>query len=310
MAREPSSSADSARLIDGRAIAAAVTERVAAEARRLATDVGLVPGLAVVIVGNDPASQTYVAGKSRQAKAAGFHSVQHNLPEDTSEATLLGLVDRLNRDAAIHGILVQLPLPPHIDKERVIEAIRPDKDVDGFHPVNAGRLASGLAARLVPCTPAGCLILIKGVLGRDLAGRTAVVIGRSTIVGRPMANLLIGESCTVTVAHSKTRDLSAVVRGAEIVVAAVGRAEMVRGDWIRPGATVIDVGMNRIAAPEKGPGKTRLVGDVAFEEALKVAGAITPVPGGVGPMTIAMLMANTLTAACLAGGAPVPSLVD
>jgi methylenetetrahydrofolate dehydrogenase (NADP+)/methenyltetrahydrofolate cyclohydrolase len=310
MAREPSSSAEGARLIDGRAIAGAVSDRVAAETRRLSDEVGVVPGLAVVIVGKDPASQTYVAGKSKKAKEVGFHSVQHSLPEDVSEATVLGLVERLNNDPSIHGILVQLPLPRHIDKERVIEAIRPDKDVDGFHPVNAGRLASGLAVPLVPCTPAGCLIFIKSVLGHDLAGRTAVVIGRSTIVGRPMANLLVNESCTVTIAHSRTRDLPKVARAAEIVVAAVGKAEMVRGDWIRPGATVIDVGMNRIAAPEKGLGKTRLVGDVAFEECRKVAGAITPVPGGVGPMTIAMLMANTLTAACLSRGLKPPSIMD
>jgi methylenetetrahydrofolate dehydrogenase (NADP+)/methenyltetrahydrofolate cyclohydrolase len=310
MAREPSSSAEGARLIDGRAIAEKVTDRVAAETRRLSGEVGLVPGLAVVIVGNDPASQTYVSGKGKKAKEVGFHSVQHSLPEDVSEATLLGLVTRLNDDPSIHGILVQLPLPRHIDKERVIEAIRPDKDVDGFHPVNAGRLASGLGATLVPCTPAGCLIFIKSVLGSDLGGRSAVVIGRSTIVGRPMANLLINDSCTVTVAHSRTGDLPAVVRGAEIVVAAVGRAEMVRGDWIRRGATVIDVGMNRIPAPEKGEGKTRLVGDVAFEECRKVAGAITPVPGGVGPMTIAMLMANTLAAACLSRGLPAPPIMD
>jgi methylenetetrahydrofolate dehydrogenase (NADP+)/methenyltetrahydrofolate cyclohydrolase len=309
MASAPSSSADGeARLIDGRAIAERITGRVAFEARRLKAEAGLVPGLAVVLVGTDPASQTYVAGKSRRAEEVGFHSVQHTLPEETREATLLGLVDRLNHDPAIHGILVQLPLPSHIDKVRVIEAVRPDKDVDGFHPLNAGKLASGLGAPLVPCTPAGCMILIRHVLGADISGRTAVVIGRSTIVGRPMAHLLVNADCTVTVAHSRTRALADVVRGGEIVVAAAGRPEMVRGDWIRPGAVVIDVGINRLPAPERGQGRFRLAGDVAFAEARRVAGAITPVPGGVGPMTIAMLMANTLTAACRQNGLPVPDI--
>jgi methylenetetrahydrofolate dehydrogenase (NADP+)/methenyltetrahydrofolate cyclohydrolase len=297
MASAPSFSAEGARLIDGRAVAAGITARVAAEAARLQREAGVTPGLAVVLVGDDPASRLYVSGKSRKAAEIGFHSVQHNLPASTAEAELLGLVETLNRDPAIHGILVQLPLPVQMDRARVIEAIRPEKDVDGFHPINVGRLSSGAGFALVPCTPAGCLILIRHVLGRDLAGRTAVVIGRSNIVGKPMAQLLINASCTVTVAHSKTRDLAATVRNAEIIVAAAGQPNMVRGDWIRPGATVIDVGQNAIPAPEKGEGKTRLVGDVAFEEARRVAGAITPVPGGVGPMTIALLMTNTLTAA-------------
>jgi methylenetetrahydrofolate dehydrogenase (NADP+)/methenyltetrahydrofolate cyclohydrolase len=259
--------------------------------------------LAVVLVGDDPASQIYVSGKSKKAQEVGFYSEQHNLPATTSEADLLALVNRLNSNPAIHGILVQFPVPAHIDKAKVIDTISPAKDVDGLHPVNAGRLASGLDDGLVPCTPGGCLILIKSVLGEDLAGRTAVVVGRSNLVGRPMAQLLLNASCTVTIAHSRTRDLAGTVSGAEIVVAAVGKAEMVRGEWIKPGAVVIDVGMNRLDAPEKGPGKTKLLGDVAFQEAAKRARAITPVPGGVGPMTIAMLMANTLRAAELSRGA-------
>jgi methylenetetrahydrofolate dehydrogenase (NADP+)/methenyltetrahydrofolate cyclohydrolase len=309
MADAPLSSADRARLIDGRAIAAEITAAVAVESHRLTAETGVVPGLAVVLLGEDPASRVYVGGKGRKARELGFHSVQHDRPVATAEDELLALVDELNRDPAIHGILVQLPLPDHIDKARVIEAILPEKDVDGFHPENAGRLAGGLGGGVVPCTPAGCMILIRRVLGPDLAGRTAVVVGRSNIVGRPMSQLLLNASCTVTVAHSKTRDLPATVRGGEIVVAAVGRPEMVRGDWLKPGAVVIDVGMNRIAAPEKGEGQTRLVGDVAFAEAARVAEAITPVPGGVGPMTIAMLMANTLTAACLSAGRPAPALL-
>jgi methylenetetrahydrofolate dehydrogenase (NADP+)/methenyltetrahydrofolate cyclohydrolase len=295
-----------ATIIDGRAVAARIAGDVAAGVERLKAGTLTAPGLAVVLVGDNPASRLYVGGKSRKAAELGFHSVQHNLPAAASEADLLALIDVLNRDPQIHGILVQLPLPPQIDKDKVIEAILPEKDVDGFHPVNVGRLAAGLPGALVPCTPAGSLILIREVLGRDLAGRTAVVIGRSNIVGKPMAQLLLNASCTVTVAHSRTRDLAAVTRGAEIVVAAAGRAEMVRGDWIMPGATVIDVGQNTLPAPEKGEGKTRLVGDVAFEEARRVAGAITPVPGGVGPMTIAMLMANTLVAACRMTGQPPP----
>jgi methylenetetrahydrofolate dehydrogenase (NADP+)/methenyltetrahydrofolate cyclohydrolase len=308
MAPAPSSSADRARLIDGRAIAAAITVRVAAAAERLRSETGVTPGLAVVLVGDDPASRLYVSGKSRKAEEVGFHSLQHNLPASTGEADLLDLIERLNRDAAVHGILVQLPLPAHIDKTRVIESIAPEKDVDGFHPINVGRLATGAGFALVPCTPAGCLVLIHHVLGPDLAGRRAVVIGRSNLVGKPMAQLLVNQSCTVTIAHSRTRDLRATVREAEIVVAAVGRANLVRGDWIAPGATVIDVGQNAIPAPEKGEGRTRLVGDVAFDEARQVAGAITPVPGGVGPMTIALLMANTLAAARRSVGLDVPPI--
>jgi methylenetetrahydrofolate dehydrogenase (NADP+)/methenyltetrahydrofolate cyclohydrolase len=298
----------SAERIDGKAVAAEVTARVAEETRRLKAEAGVTPGLAVVLVGNDPASEVYVGGKGRTAREVGFHSVQHTLGADTAEAELLALVETLNRDPAIHGVLVQFPLPPALDRNRprVIQAISPEKDVDGLHPLNIGRLAGGFEGAMVPCTPAGCMVLIRRVLGRDLAGRNAVVVGRSNLVGKPIAQLLLAENCTVTVAHSRTRDLPRVVREADIVVAAVGRAEMVRGDWIKPGAVVIDVGMNRIDAPERGPGKTRLVGDVAYEEAARVAAAITPVPGGVGPMTIAMLMANTLAAACRAAGLAVP----
>lgn len=299
-----------ARIIHGRAMADGIVRRVTAATRRLIDDTGITPGLAVILVGNDPASRSYVGGKGRKAKETGFHSEQYDLPVETTEATLLGLVDKLNRSPAIHGILVQLPLPAHIDKRRIIEAIAPDKDVDGFHPINVGRLANGVDGGLVPCTPAGCMMLIRNASATPLAGRSAVVIGRSTIVGRPMAQLLLNADCTVTVAHSRSRDLAAIARQAEILVAAVGRSEMVRGDWIRPGALVIDVGVNRVAAPDLGAGKTRLVGDVAFVEARVVAGAITPVPGGVGPMTIAMLMANTLTAACRQNGLAAPSLAE
>jgi methylenetetrahydrofolate dehydrogenase (NADP+)/methenyltetrahydrofolate cyclohydrolase len=255
-----------ATLIDGRAVAARVAADVATEVVRVKAATRVAPGLAVILVGDNPASRLYVGGKSRKAEELGFHSVQHNLPAATGEADLLALIDALNRDPLIHGILVQLPLPPQIDKDKVIEAIRPEKDVDGFHPVNVGRLAAGLPGALVPCTPAGSLILIREVLGRDLAGRSAVVIGRSNIVGKPMAQLLVNASCTVTIAHSRTRDLATVTRGADIVVAAVGRAEMVRGDWIKPGATVIDIGQNTVPAPDKGEGKTRLVGDVAMRK--------------------------------------------
>jgi methylenetetrahydrofolate dehydrogenase (NADP+)/methenyltetrahydrofolate cyclohydrolase len=309
MASAPSSSAEvSARLIDGRAVAAEVTDRVAVETRRLKAEAGLVPGLAVVLVGEDPASQVYVKSKGRKAEELGFHSVQHTLPIGTAEDELLAVVESLNIDPAVNGILVQLPLPPQIDTARVIEAILPEKDADGFHPINVGRLVTGSGAAMVPCTPAGCLVLIRRAIGSSLAGQDAIVVGRSNIVGKPMAQLLLRESCTVTMAHSRTRALPEAVRRADIVVAAVGRAEMIRGDWIKPGATVIDVGMNRIPAPERGEGKTRLVGDVAYSEASAVAGAITPVPGGVGPMTIAMLMANTLIAACRQNELPVPDL--
>ncbi len=303
MATAPSSSA---RVIDGRAVAEEVTGKVAGEARRLKAETGIVPGLAVVLVGNDPASEVYVTAKGRKAEELGFRSVQHTLPAETSERDLLALVERLNADAAIHGILVQFPVPSHIDRTRIVETIAPAKDVDGLNPLNVGRLAGGIPGALVPCTPAGCLILVRRALPEGLAGRHAVVIGRSTLVGRPMAQLLLDQNCTVTIAHSKTRDLAATVRQGDIVVAAIGRAETVRGDWLKPGAVVIDVGTSRLPAPEKGPGKTRLVGDVAYAEAVSVAGAITPVPGGVGPMTIAMLMANTLTAAARAAGRPDP----
>ena len=284
-----------ARLIDGKAFAADLRGRVARHVARFVAATGRAPGLAVVLVGDDPASQVYVRNKAKQTAEAGMASFEHRLDAATPEADLLALVAALNADPAVDGILVQLPLPPHIDERLVLAAIDPAKDVDGFHVINAGRLATGQEA-LVPCTPLGCLMLLRDGLG-DLSGAEAVVIGRSNIVGKPMAQLLLGESCTVTVAHSRTRDLPAVTRRADILIAAVGRPEMVRGDWIKPGATVIDVGINRVAAPEKGEGKTRLVGDVHFAEALEVAGAITPVPGGVGPMTIACLLRNTLVAA-------------
>ncbi len=302
MAPAPSSSSERrAQLIDGKAVAAEVTERVAAETRRFAAATGRRPGLAVIMVGEDPGSQVYVRNKGRAAERLGFHSLQHTLPATVSEAALLDLVAKVNADATVHGLLVQLPLPPHVDPKKVAEALDPAKDVDGLHPINIGRLASGDAEHaLVPCTPAGSLILIKRALGADLTGRNALVIGRSNIVGRPVAQLLIQENCTVTIAHSKTRDLPARAREAEILIAAVGRPEMVRGDWVREGACVIDVGINRFPGKDGGPAK--LLGDVAFEEAAKRAGWITPVPGGVGAMTIAMLMANTLTAAARQSG--------
>lgn len=292
-----------AQRIDGKAIAQDVISRVKTRAERLEKSAGKRPGLAVVIVGEDPASQVYVASKSRMAKECGFHSVQHNLAAEAPQDELLRLIGELNADEAIDGILVQLPLPPHIDADKVIQAIRPEKDVDGFSYVNVGKVGTGaFSTAFVPCTPAGCMILIEHARGSDLAGLNAVVVGRSNIVGKPMANLLLAASCTVTIAHSRTKNLAEVCRNADILVAAVGRPEMVRGDWVKPGATVIDVGINRIPAPERGEGKTRLVGDVAYAEAEGVAGAITPVPGGVGPMTIAMLMANTLVSAYLSAG--------
>lgn len=281
-----------ARRIDGKAAAAELRERVARGAAEFERRCGRPPGLATVLVGEDPASAVYVRMKGKATAEAGMASFAHHLPDTVSEGDLLDLVGELNRDERVDGILVQLPLPAQVDSARVIAALDPARDVDGFHPVNVGRLAIGLDA-LVPCTPLGCLHLLKAELG-GLAGLDAVVIGRSNIVGKPMAALLVAESATVTIAHSRSRDLPGIVRRADIVVAAVGRAEMVRGDWIKPGATVIDVGINRVPADD---GKTRLVGDVAFDEALKVAGAITPVPGGVGPMTIAMLLRNTLVAA-------------
>ena len=288
-----------ATLIDGKAFSAALVERVGAAVARLDAAHGVKPGLAVVIVGEDPASQIYVRNKGETTLRAGMRSDTHRLAESTRQDELLALIAQLNADAGIHGILVQLPLPAHIDATVVLDAISPDKDVDGFHVVNAGRLAVGLPG-LVPCTPLGCLMLLKDQLG-DLSGLNAVIVGRSNIVGKPMAQLLLGESCTVTVAHSRTRDLPDVCRRADILVAAVGRPEMIKGDWIKPGATVIDVGINRVpsADPVKAAeGKTRVVGDVAFKEAIEVAGRITPVPGGVGPMTIACLLANTYSAAC------------
>jgi len=281
-----------AKRIDGKAAALAIRERVAAHVADFEGKAGRPPGLATVLVGEDPASAVYVRSKNRATAEAGMASFAHNLPDTTSEDELLQLVLDLNANEAVDGILVQLPLPNQIDSARVIATIDPSKDVDGFHAINAGRLASGLDA-LVPCTPLGCLHLLRSELG-SLAGLEAVVIGRSNIVGKPMALLLLGDHATVTIAHSRTRDLPAVVRRADIVVAAVGRPEMVRGDWIKPGATVIDVGINRVPTDD---GKGRLVGDVAFDEAAEVAAAITPVPGGVGPMTIAMLMRNTLVAA-------------
>lgn len=281
-----------AKRIDGKAAAQAIRERVGALVSEFERLEGRPPGLATVLVGEDPASAVYVRSKNRATAEAGMVSFAHNLPDTTSEDQLLQLVIGLNADERVDGILVQLPLPTQINAARVIETIDPNKDVDGFHPMNAGRLATGLPA-LVPCTPYGCLHLLKAELG-SLSGLNAVVIGRSNIVGKPMAQLLVGESATVTIAHSRTRDLPAVVRGADVVIAAVGRAEMVRGDWIKAGAVVIDVGINRIGTDD---GKGRLVGDVAYDEAAKIASAITPVPGGVGPMTIAMLMRNTLVAA-------------
>ena len=292
-----------AEIIDGKAFAAKLREKVGAEAVRFEAATGRKAGLAVVLVGEDPASQVYVRSKGKQTVEAGMASFEHRLPTDAPEADLLALVEQLNADDAVDGILVQLPLPGHMDEQKVIAAIDPDKDVDGFHVINAGRLAVGQPG-FVPCTPLGCLMLLKDQLG-DLSGLDAVVIGRSNIVGKPMAQLLLQESCTVTIAHSRTRDLPEVVRRADIVVAAVGRPEMVRGDWLKPGATVIDVGINRLP-PADGATKGKLVGDVAFEEACTVAGAITPVPGGVGPMTIAVLLRNTLVAACRNAGLPAP----
>ena len=281
-----------ARIIDGKAAAAAIRQTVAGLAAEFERRAGRPPGLATVLVGEDPASAVYVRSKNRATAETGMAGFAHNLPDTTGEAELLDLIGQLNADERVDGILVQLPLPGQIDAARVIETIEPGKDVDGFHPVNAGRLATGLPS-LVPCTPYGCLHLLRQEFGA-IAGLDAVVVGRSNIVGKPMAQLLIAESATVTVAHSRTRDLPEVVRRADIVVAAVGRAEIIRGDWIKPGACVIDVGINRVPSDD---GKGRLVGDVAFAEAVEIAGAITPVPGGVGPMTIAMLMRNTLVAA-------------
>jgi methylenetetrahydrofolate dehydrogenase (NADP+)/methenyltetrahydrofolate cyclohydrolase len=293
-----------ARIIDGKAIAAALRGRVAEATAELQQAYGLVPGLAVVLVGNDPASELYVRGKARQTVEAGMHSVEHFLPEMTSEADLLALIAALNADPAVHGMLVQLPLPPQIDAHRVIAAIDPAKDVDGFHPSNAGWLATGHPA-LVPSTAVGCIILARSVHA-SLEGMQALMVGRSNVVGKPLAQLLLAENATVTIAHSHTRDLPELCRRADLLVVAVGRPQLVRGDWIKHGATVIDVGINRIAGAG---GKSRVVGDVAFDEAVNVAGALTPVPGGVGPMTIACLLLNTVRAACAIADVPVPEIV-
>ena len=294
-----------AKIIDGKAFAADLRGRVAEAVAKLKTENDLTPGLAVVLVGENPASQVYVRNKNKQTAEAGMNSFEHKLSAETGQDELLALIGQLNADPKVHGILVQLPLPGQISDQAVLDAIDPDKDVDGFHVINAGRLmtvAKGSQPPMVPCTPLGCLMMLKAELG-DLSGRRAVVVGRSNIVGKPMAQLLLQESCTVTVAHSRTRDLPAVCREADILVAAVGRPQMVQGDWIKPGAVVIDVGINRIEAEG---GKNRLVGDVDTAAAKRVAGAITPVPGGVGPMTIACLLANTVTAACRQNGIEPP----
>ncbi|MDR6290057.1 MULTISPECIES: bifunctional methylenetetrahydrofolate dehydrogenase/methenyltetrahydrofolate cyclohydrolase FolD [Inquilinus] len=297
-----------AQVIDGRQVAASITGTVKAAAAALEAETGVKTGLAVVIVGDDPASHAYVGAKGRMAKECGFNSVQHTLPATTTQADLAALVAALNADPSIHGILVQLPLPKPLASDPIIQSILPDKDVDGLHVVNAGKLATGdLATGLVSCTPAGAMVFVRRTHGDDLSGLSAVVIGRSNLFGKPMAQLLLNANATVTIAHSRTADLPEVCRRADILVAAVGRPEMVRAGWIKPGATVIDVGINRVPAPEKGEGKTRLVGDVAFAEAADVAGVLTPVPGGVGPMTIAMLMANTVIAAHRAAGRVPPA---
>jgi len=293
-----------ATIIDGKEFAARVRGQVATHVARLKADHAITPGLAVVLVGSDPASEVYVRSKGKMTVEVGMKSVEHRLDADTSEADLLALIADLNADPEIHGILVQLPLPKHLNEDLVINAIDPAKDVDGFHISNVGLLGTGQKS-MVPCTPLGCLMMLRDHHG-SLSGMDAVIIGRSNIVGKPMAQLLLNDSCTVTIAHSRTKDLPEVVRRADIVVAAVGRPEMVPGDWIKPGATIIDVGINRLDAPEKGEGKTRLVGDVDFASCVEVAGAITPVPGGVGPMTIACLLANTVTACCRANGLAEP----
>jgi len=293
----------SARIIDGKAIAAELRVKVAGEVKRLVAQHGVTPGLAVVLAGNNPASESYVGSKAKATVETGMRSFDHRLPDSVGQAELLALITKLNADAAVHGILVQLPLPKQIDAQAVLDAVDPRKDVDGFHPVNAGRLASGLTP-LVPCTPLGCIMLAKTV-HPSLAGLDAVVIGRSNIVGKPVTQLLLAENATVTITHSKTRDLPAVCRRADLLVVAIGRPEMVRGDWIKPGATVIDVGINRVPGAS---GKSKLVGDVNFAECAQIAGAITPVPGGVGPMTIACLMVNTVRAACAIAGLPTPAV--
>jgi methylenetetrahydrofolate dehydrogenase (NADP+)/methenyltetrahydrofolate cyclohydrolase len=294
-----------AQIIDGKAFASQLRQRIAEHVQRLKSEHNLTPGLAVVIVGEDPASQVYVNSKSKQTKEVGMNSFKYELPADTSEADLLALIDELNARDDVNGILVQMPVPDHISGDKIIERISPAKDVDCFTPENVGKLAIGLPGP-VSCTPLGSLMLLRDQLGK-LEGLNAVIIGRSNLVGKPMSQLLLRDNCTVTVAHSRTKDLAGICRQADIIVAAVGRPEMVKGDWVKPGATVIDVGINRVDAPEKGEGKTKLVGDVETTEAAKVAGAITPVPGGVGPMTIACLLANTITTTCLANGLTPPS---
>ena len=292
-------------IIDGKAVAEALRTRVEDAVMSLTKDYGLIPGLAVVLVGEDPASQVYVRNKKKQTVEVGMISFDHQLDTNTPEADLLDLIDKLNNDSSVHGILVQLPMPDHIDAEKVIDAIDPTKDVDGFHTINVGRLSTGKEG-MVPCTPLGCLMMLKDQLG-SLSGKNAVVVGRSNIVGKPMAALLLRESCTVTVAHSRTEDLPGLCRSADILVAAVGLPKMIEGDWIKPGATVIDVGINRVPKDEE-PGKFRLVGDVDFVAAKEIAGAITPVPGGVGPMTIACLLRNTVSAACRIAGVNEPPM--
>ncbi|QIR86862.1 bifunctional methylenetetrahydrofolate dehydrogenase/methenyltetrahydrofolate cyclohydrolase FolD [Paracoccus sp. AK26] len=291
-----------ASIIDGKAFSANLRAAIADHVQRLKQENGITPGLAVVLVGEDPASEVYVRNKGIQTREAGMNSWAHKLEASVSQEELLAVIERLNADPAVHGILVQLPLPGHMDAEAVVNAIDPKKDVDGFHILNVGLLGTGQKS-MVPCTPLGCLLMLRDRLG-DLSGLNAVVVGRSNIVGKPKAQLLLAENCTVTIAHSRSRDLAAICRGADILIAAVGRPRMITGDWVKPGATVIDVGINRIEEN----GKTRLVGDVDFESAVQVAGAITPVPGGVGPMTIACLLANTLTACCRANGLPDPEL--
>jgi methylenetetrahydrofolate dehydrogenase (NADP+) / methenyltetrahydrofolate cyclohydrolase len=294
-------------LIDGKAFSEGLRGRIGQEVIRLNKDHNIVPGLAVILVGEDPASQVYVRNKGKQTVEVGMSSFERKFEDDVTQDTLLKLIEELNADDKVNGILVQLPLPSHINEATVLAAISPDKDVDGFHLINVGRLGTGDDAAIVPCTPLGCLMMLKDKLG-DLSGMKALVLGRSNIVGKPMAQLLLAQSCTVTIAHSRTKDLANECRQADILIAAVGRPQMVPGDWIKPGATVIDVGINRIDAPEKGEGKTRLVGDVDFNSASSVAGAITPVPGGVGPMTIACLLRNTLAATCLQHGLKVPEV--
>jgi methylenetetrahydrofolate dehydrogenase (NADP+)/methenyltetrahydrofolate cyclohydrolase len=295
-----------AKRIDGKTYAARLRERVATEIENIKKSHNLTPGLAVVLIGEDPASQVYVRNKSQQTVEVGMASFEHRLDTQTPEVDLLSLINKLNNDDAVHGILVQLPLPDHIKEHKVLSAISPEKDVDGFHLINVGRLWTGVDA-LVPCTPYGCILMLKEHLG-DLTGKRALVLGRSNIVGKPMAALLLQESCTVSIAHSRTVDLAARCREADILIAAVGRPMMVQGDWVKPGAVVIDVGINRIDAPERGEGKTRLVGDVDFAQAEQVASAITPVPGGVGPMTIACLLRNTVVAACRQANIQVPNI--